>query len=64
MARDAELIKLRDARIREVYERMRKKRTNGKPIYTVDHIIFVISTEHVFISPERIRRILYSSTSE
>lgn len=59
MPRDNELVKLRDQRIRDVYERMRKRKRNGKPIHTVAYILDVISTEHVFISVKMIERVIY-----
>lgn len=59
MPRDPELIKLRDQRIREVYERMRSARMNGKPKYQLPYILEVISTRHVFISTRSIERVLF-----
>lgn len=59
MARDKELLKLRDARIREVYERMRSKRVGGKRMYTSEYIVHHISTEHVFVSAKVIERVIY-----
>mgnify|MGYP000918232813 CR=1 FL=1 len=63
MARDKELIALRDKRVRSLYERYRKKRTrNGARMHTVEWILEHISrhpTEGVFISVERIKRIIY-----
>lgn len=59
MARDKELLALRDARIRKVYEQMRRKRKGGRPVYTVDYILYVISTKHVFVSVRQIRRVLW-----
>lgn len=59
MPRDQELIKLRNKRIRDVYETMRAKRTNGRPTYTVAYIINEISRKHVFVSPKVIERVLY-----
>lgn len=61
MARDLELIKLRDKRIHEVYDRMRAKKAQGKRVHTVEYILHVISTEHVFVSVETIKRVLYTS---
>lgn len=61
MARDAELIKLRDQRIREVYDRMRAKRKNGKPVHTVAYILDHISREIAFVSVKTIESVLYRS---
>lgn len=59
MARDPELIKLRDQRIREVFERMSSKRVGRKRKYTTEYILHHISTEHVFISTKVIERVVY-----
>ncbi len=59
MARDPELIKLRDRRIREVFERMRSKRVAGKRVYTTEYILHHISTEHVFVSTKVVERVVY-----
>lgn len=59
MARDQGLLDLRDKRIRQVYERMRAKRKNGKPVYTIAYILEHISTQHVFVSVKTIERVLY-----
>jgi hypothetical protein len=59
MARDPELLKLRDKRIREVFDRMRAKRSGGKRMYTSEYIVHHISTEHVFISTRVIERVIY-----
>lgn len=59
MPRDKELLALRDARIRKVYDTMRRKRKGGRPVYTVEYILYVISTRHVFISVRQIRRVLW-----
>jgi hypothetical protein len=62
MARDTELIALRNRRIRQVYDTMRALRTaSGKPKHTVEYILEKISREHVYISVERIKAILYRS---
>lgn len=62
MARDPELLKLRDARIHEVYARLRAKRHNGKPEHTVAWIIEHISTKHVFVSNKTVEKVLYGKS--
>ena len=59
MARDLELLKLRDKRILEVYDRMRKKRRGGAAVHTVEYIIWYISTEVAFVSKRTIERVIY-----
>lgn len=61
MPRDKDLIKLRDERIRQVYESMRSKRINGRPQYTLAFILSEISRKHVFVSVKVIERVLYAS---
>lgn len=52
-------MKLRDKRIREVFERMSAKRVAGKRRYTSEYIIYHISTEHVFMSAKVVERVVY-----
>jgi hypothetical protein len=63
MARDKNLIALRDKRVRTLYERYRRKRTaNGARKHTVEWILEHISSdevEGVYISVERIKKIIY-----
>lgn len=59
MPRNNDLIKLRDERIRQVYESMRAKRVNGRPMYTVQFILNEISRKHAFVSIRVIERVLY-----
>lgn len=61
MPRDKDLIKLRDERIRQVYESMRAKRINGRAQYTVAFILSEISRKHVFVSVKVIERVLYAN---
>lgn len=59
MARDAELLKLRDARIRLLYEKMRsKKGNNGRRLHTTEYILREIAGD-VFITTRSIERVLY-----
>lgn len=59
MARDRELLRLRDHRIREVFDRMSAKRVGKKRVYTTEYILHHISTEHVFVSTKVIERVVY-----
>lgn len=59
MARDPELLKLRDARIRKVFNRMSTTRVGGRRKYTSEYIIHHISTEHVFVSTKVVERVVY-----
>ena len=59
MARNPELIRLRNERIRQVFERMSAQRVKGRRRYTVDHIIYRISTEHAWVSSKVVERVLF-----
>lgn len=59
MARDKELMRLRDERIRELYVKLRAKHPGRR----IDDIIREISQEHVFVSTHTIEQVLYMGGS-
>lgn len=57
MARDKKLMELRADKIEKLYEHWRKKKQNGKQMYTHEYILEKIS-EKVFLAPATIDNIL------
>lgn len=61
MARDKSLVELRNAALRQEYERLRKQKVKGKQKYTTAFILHKLSTTRFFISVERIEQILWKN---
>lgn len=61
MARNPELIKLRDARIREVFFRMSSQRIGKRRRYTTEYIVYYISSKCAFVSPKVVEKVLFGS---
>lgn len=59
MARNPELVKLRNARIREVFARMSAQRIGHRRRYSTEFIIHHISSKYAFVSPKVVERVLF-----
>lgn len=63
MARDTELLKLRDKHIRNDFDRLSGQRTKeGRRKYTVEYVIWQLSRSY-YLSEKTVERVVYSGGS-